>query len=145
MSFRFELASVLRIRQSLEDHEERVLGRISFEIAQNATAIEQNADELTAAGLLASQQIASASPAAELHDAYARIAALRAQGMALAEHRSKLILLRMEQIKIYEIAHRNRRMLTDLYDQRRTIYDAKLARLEQAGMDDAFNARLHRR
>lgn len=145
MSFQFSLAAVLRIRLSLEEQEERKLIRIVQEIAlnrQHLDAVDAQEEEVVRRR---HEKLAIATRATGLHESYAQIEELKQTRGELEELRRRLVQLRAEQMKVYATAHRNRRMLTDLYDERRAIYDANLARLEQLAIDDTFGARHNRR
>jgi flagellar biosynthesis chaperone FliJ len=49
-----------------------------------------------------------------------------------------------EQMKIYQAARVNRRMLTDLQKQQREAWEQNQLRIEQKRQDDVFTARLQR-
>jgi hypothetical protein len=145
MSFRFSLAAVLRIRLSLEEREEGILVRIIQEIALNAQRLE--ALDAQAADIVRGRQekLATAARGTAVHQSYGEIEELKLARKEIEDRQRKLAQLRNEQMEIYAAAHRNRRMLTELYEERRAIYDANLARLEQLAIDDNFGARRNRR
>ena len=45
---------------------------------------------------------------------------------------------------VYQLAHRNRQMLTDMSTRQREAYDQERVRAEQKFLDDIFAARLQR-
>ena len=49
-----------------------------------------------------------------------------------------------KQMKVYQGAHRNREMLTDMMKKQKGIYDREWLREEQKRLDDIFMARRHR-
>jgi len=48
------------------------------------------------------------------------------------------------QMKVYQAARVNRRMLTDIQKQQREAWEQNQLRIEQKRQDDVFTARLHR-
>jgi hypothetical protein len=53
----------------------------------------------------------------------------------------KLEQLRQKQLKIYEAARRDREMLTDMRDVKRSAYESDVARTAQKTLDDNYIAR----
>jgi len=51
---------------------------------------------------------------------------------------------REKRMKLYQVAHRNREMLTDMLNKKRGIYEREWLRDEQKRLDDIFMARRHR-
>jgi flagellar FliJ protein len=75
------------------------------------------------------------------HASYGEVEEFKQNREKLAEQIEKLEQLRDQQLKVYENARRNREMLTDMREEKRTAYDSDIARLEQKTLDDNFIAR----
>ena len=67
MAFRFPLATVLRVKQSLEKREERELQRIQLEMARVAHQMEQLTEAMAKAYAERNQALQQALPAGQLH------------------------------------------------------------------------------
>ncbi len=144
MAFRFPLASVLRVRESEEEREERSLQRIQHEMAR----VRRRMDEQVAAvaRVDATRALALKQPveagtlqglAMERQAALATIAALRAELASLEQQRD-------EQMKLYQAAHRDRQMLTDMEAQQQSTYEQEQVRAQQKRIDDMFASRSQR-
>lgn len=144
MPFRFSLATLLRVRRSLEEREERVLQHIVLELVMNQHRLEANIQEMAAALREREACLENAISARDLRQAYGAIEEVKLRRIALEEREQKLNHLRTEQLKVYQGAHRDRKMLSDLEEQRRELHNANLVRLEQIEIDDRFNARRSR-
>jgi flagellar FliJ protein len=144
MAFRFPLATVLQVRGILEEQEERMLKKILSEIARTREAL---------AGIDAAMAQADAARCGDLfkpvrghdiHASYGEVKALKQDPKNLEEQIGKLEQLRVKQLKIYENARRNREMLTDMREEKRSVYEAELARQAQKTLDDIFISRRKR-
>jgi flagellar FliJ protein len=141
MAFRFSLATVLRVRVILEEQEERMLQRILFEIVQTRETIARIDAELSGTTALRRAEVNKPDVGHNVQASYGYVQRLKQDRKELDEKLDKLMQLRDKQVKIYEAARRNREMITDLREEKRTAYESELARNEQKTLDDNFNAR----
>jgi flagellar FliJ protein len=144
MAFRFPLASVLRVRESIEQREERALQRIQMEMARVSHQIE----ELTAviAGVHDAQEEALRHPipAGYLHTLLWQKQVATERRKVLLSSLQALEQMREKQIKIYQLAHRNHETLISMKNEQRNAYELQQARTQQKSLDDLFIARRHR-
>jgi flagellar biosynthesis chaperone FliJ len=144
MGFQFPLAAVLRVRESIEKREERVLQAIQLKVAQTI----QQVDELSVAigGAHRGRELALRQTITGGHlqsllweeeSAEQRLKSSMGQLQVLEQQSDK-------QMKVYQGAHRNREMLTDMMKKQKGIYDREWLREEQKRLDDIFMARRHR-
>jgi flagellar FliJ protein len=141
MSFHFSLATVLRVRGILEEQEERMLQKILFEIAQTREALERTEAAITESDTSRRADIFKPFIGRNLHASYGEVKELKQDRKNLEEQIAKLEQLRDRQIVVYEKARRNREMLTNMHEEKRSAYDSDLARLEQKAIDDNYIAR----
>ncbi len=138
MPFRFSLAAVLRIREGIEEREERALEAIQVEIAKTLHAID-DIDQLHLQEAQHRQQLLSTTAlAANVQLSVLAQEELRERKKALQSQLQKLIAERELQLKKYEEAHRNREMLTGIRQRQREQYDLEFARRQQKILDDIF-------
>lgn len=144
MAFRFPLASVLRVRESIEQREERALQRIQMEMARVSHQIEELTAMIAGAHDAQSEALRQPIPAGYLHtllweeqSAVERRKVLVTALQALEQKREK-------QIKIYQVAHRNHETLISMKNEQRTAYEMEQSRTQQKSLDDLFIARRHR-
>jgi flagellar FliJ protein len=144
MGFNFSLATVLRVRGILEEQEERMLQKILFEITQTREELART--EAAIAGSDASRRENVFKPliGRHVHEFYGEVKELKQNKKDLEEKIEKLDQLRAKQVKIYEQARRNREMLTDMREEKRSAYESDIARLEQKTLDDVFISRRNR-
>jgi flagellar export protein FliJ len=144
MAFRFPLAAVLMVREHAEEREERALKKIQLEISRVRREIEQLDAEIVAAQNAREQALQQSIPAFELQESLRRVKAATEKKQMLAlqleTHTRELI----AQLKIYQVAHRDREALTDMLEKQREMYDQEQARATQKQLDDLFMARRHR-
>jgi hypothetical protein len=141
MGFQFSLSAVLRVRSIVEEREERMLQRILFEIAQTLEAIGQKDEEMEETDKLRAAEVFKQSIGRNLHASDGHVKHIRQSKKDLEEQIEKLKALRDRQLVIYEAARKNREMLTDMRNERRSEYDADMARAEQKALDDNYIAR----
>ena len=144
MGFRFSMESVLRYREGIEQREELTLQKMQFEIDQ----VQRLIDELTKGVAKASDERGEALlgwiRANRLKDIQDEINIALETRKSLFEFLVKLKSQHAAQMKVYQTARANRRMLTDLEKQQREIWEKKQARAEQKRIDDIFTSRLQR-
>jgi len=144
MAFRFSLATVLRHRDNMEKREELELQRILMEIARTRLRIEQVARQIARAQAALEKTLEQPVAAADLQSRVFEIDALIDAKESLAESLAALERQRLLQMQAYQAAHRGRRMLSEMADRQRDLYEQDRARREQKFVDDIFAARARR-
>jgi flagellar export protein FliJ len=141
MAFQFSLATVLRVRGILEEREERMLQKILFEISQTLEILARTKAQI--AGTDASRLADTFKPilGRHLHASYGEVKELVQSREDLEGQIEKLERLRDRQLTVYQQARRNREMLTDMRDEKRSAYESDVARTEQKTLDDNYIAR----
>jgi flagellar FliJ protein len=141
MAFEFPLASVLRVREMLEEREERMLQAILFEISQTEASLARTEAELEESDASRRAEVFKRFLGHNLHASYGEIKQLKQSREALEARIEKLQELRDRQLIVYQQAKRNREMLTDMCEEKRSAYETDLARDEQKILDDNYIAR----
>jgi flagellar export protein FliJ len=141
MAFQFSLAAVLRVRGILEEREERMLQKILFEISQSFEALAQIDAEISGTNASRRAEILRPVVGRQIHVSYGEVKELKQKRIDVLDRIEKLEQLRDKQLILYEKARRNREMLTDMRDEKRSAYDSDLARSEQKTLDDNYIAR----
>ena len=144
MPFRFPLATVLRVRESLEKREERALQKIQLEMARVSHQIEELTARIAKSHVAREQAMAQPIPARDLHTLLWEVQAAGEKKKALHHDLQILEQQRNEQIKVYREAHRDRETMTDMSNKQRDLYEQEQARTQQKSLDDIFIARRHR-
>jgi flagellar FliJ protein len=144
MRFRFTLASVLRFRASVEQSEELALQRIMFEMARVSRQIEELAGEMAKANEERETALQRCIPASELKSRQDEMSAAMAAKHALSDTLKDLNSQRDAQLELYQMARVNRRVLTDLLEQKQAAWERDQVRAEQKVIDDLFGARKRR-
>lgn len=144
MAFRFNLASVLAVRESLERREELALTKIQLEMARVRHEIENVNAELAEAQRMREECMREPIPAVQLQTM------LRAADAA-AERKKKLVASlvvldrqRGEQMCAYQSARRARQVLSDLRAQHLELWEQEQVRTQQKILDDIFVSRSQR-
>jgi flagellar FliJ protein len=141
MAFSFSLATVLRVREILEDQQERLLQKILFEIAQVRENLARTEAAIAGSDDSRREEIMKPLAGHDFQASYEEIKALKQTKEELRATIGKLEQLRDRQLSAYEAARRNREMLTDMRDEKRDAYEADMAQREQKTLDDNFIAR----
>ena len=141
MSFRFSLATLLRLREISEEREERALGRLLSEMAHAAQNLGELGTQRAEVARVRVRSMSAAISAAEIHISYQRVAFLEKREAEVKEELSKLELLRQEQLRKYEAAHRDREVLSGMREEQVDQYRREQLRREQNIMDDNFSSR----
>ena len=141
MAFQFPLATVLRFRGVLEEREERMLQRILFEIAQVQEAIARTDAQIADSDASRHANLFKPVAGYDLHASYGKAKELQQSKKDLEDHLAKLGQLRDRQFIAYAAARRDREMLTDMREEKRSEYDSDMARNEQKTVDDNYIAR----
>ena len=123
MAFQFPLATVLRLKESIEKREERALQQINLEIARIKAQIDELTRQIAAARQAREQALRTVVPASHLHAMLheEQAAEQRKQGLmgtlqTLGEQRDK-------QIKVYQAAHRDHETILSLFNNLRSTYE----------------------
>jgi flagellar export protein FliJ len=141
MAFKFSLATVLRLREIAEEREERLLMQIRQQIAQSHQELMDLDARCKAVIAHRESQLAAQIPATELQDSYLQIAVLEERKKVVREHLTKLEMLRVQQMKVYETAHRNREVIEQIREEKLEDFKREQVRRDQHLMDDNFSAR----
>jgi flagellar export protein FliJ len=144
MAFRFPLATVLRVRESIEQREERALQRLQLEIARARRQIEELSAQIANAHLAREEALRHPIPAGHLHTMLWDAQAAVEKKKTLLHALHTLEQQRDQQMKLYQAAHRDREMLTDMQDQQLSAYQQEQSRTQQKHLDDIFIARRQR-
>lgn len=144
MAFRFTLEQVLRVRESVERREEMELQRAELEVARALRRIEELTEHLAALSRQRDENLQNPVQAFELQAMDAEINAALEARKAQIEALQELQRRRDERRKVYQAAHNGRRMLTDLEEQQRAVYEQEQVRTQQKRLDDLFAARIQR-
>ena len=144
MSFKFPLATVLRIRESLEEREERALQKIQIEIVRVVQRLEELGAAMDRAHQAREQAMQQPIPAGQLHTLLWEAQAIADQSESLLHALGVLEQQREAQMQIYQAAHRDREMLTEMFNRQQDAYVRESVRAEQKQLDDIFIARRHR-
>jgi flagellar export protein FliJ len=144
MTFRFSLAQVLRVRESIEKREEQALQRAEQEVRQTQRRIEELTAEMTKVEHARAEALLRSVRAIDLQGMQAEMAAAAEARQTLLETLETLHQQRDLQLKLYQDAHNGRQMLTDLEEEHRAEYEAEQTRAQQKRLDDLFAARSQR-
>jgi len=144
MPFRFPLATILRLRQIIEEREEAKLQRILFDISQILKTLEHT--DLQLAETDASRQADVLKPCIglQVQASYRKVKELNQRRKELAAQIQELEQVRDGQLIVYDAARRDREMLTDMREKKRTAYDSDRSKREQKVLDDNYIARRSR-
>jgi flagellar FliJ protein len=144
MAFRFSLASVLRVRESIERREELALQKAEQELARVRRRIDELAGEIAKAVDAREKALQQAIQAHRLQSMDAEINAAGETKQTLLETLQTLQQQRDAQMKLYQAAYNGRRMLTDLSEQQKTEFEQEQDRAQQKRLDDIFASRWQR-
>ena len=144
MPFQFRLATVLRVRESLEEREERILQTMQLEIARIVHRVEALGTQIARTHELREQAMRRTIPAGHLQSLLWEEQSAVEQQKSLLYEVQRLGQERDLQIRVYQNAHRNREMLTDMRDEQQDVYEQESMRTQQKQLDDIFIARRHR-
>lgn len=144
MGFRFSLASVLRVRESVEKREEVALQKAQLEVARVRRRIDELTDEIAAANMARENALRKSVQANHLQTVQAEINAAVEAKQTLFDTLQTLRLQRDAQMKLYRSAHSGREMLTDLLVQQKGAYEHEQLTVQQKRLDDIVAARWQR-
>jgi flagellar export protein FliJ len=141
MAFQFSLATVLRVRGILEEREERMLQKILFEISQTLEILARTKAEIASSDASRLTDTFKTFLGRNVQASYGEVKELVQSREDLEGQIEKLEQLRDRQLIVYQQARRNREMLTDMREEKRTVYESDVARNEQKTLDDNYIAR----
>lgn len=144
MPFRFPLATVLRVRESVQRQEELKLQKIVFEMALLNRQVNQLTADIAEAFHAEERAMRRAIPASQVQLLVWTMQAAKEKRAALELDRQTLEQQREQQLKIYHAAHRSCETLIDLRDSQRDDYEHERARTDQKRLDDMFVSRRRR-
>ena len=144
MGFKFPLATVLRLRESIEKREERALQQLNLEIARVRGQIDELTRQISDAHQAREQALRQMLPASHLHAMLQEAQTADQRKLALLGALQTLGEQRDKQIKVYQAAHRDHETILSLCNGMRSSYEQEQLRTEQRNLDDIFMARLHR-
>ena len=141
MAFHFSLATVLRVRAIIEEREEGILQKILFDISKVFDDLERIDERIEEADISRHAEILKPCIGLDVHACYGEIKELKQRRKDFEDKIQKLEEARDKQLAIYEAARRNREMLTDMREKRRTAYDVEMNKREQKTLDDNYISR----
>jgi flagellar export protein FliJ len=144
MAFRFPLATVRRVRESIERREERALQRIQLEMARVSRQIEELNAGIARSHEAQKQALLQPTPAGHLHSMLWEMQGAIENRTTLLNTLQGLEQQRQKQMKVYQAAHRDHETMISMFKEQRDAYEVEQARAQQKYLDDIFMARRHR-
>ena len=141
MAFRFGLDEVLRFRQAVERAEEAALHRILQDIAESDLNLRQVETRQSRLRERREQDLIRKLPAVHLLEITEHETELQKAADGLRSRLRQLETQRLQQLAIYQTAHQEREILSELREQQRLAYQLDQRRQEQKALDDLFLAR----
>ena len=141
MPFRFRLDAVLRFREGVERTEEATLHRIVSEIAEVELELQEVNLQQTQLRERRERDLMQKVPAVHLLGIAEREKELSQAADRLHAQLRQLDSQRVQQLAIYQSAHQDRQVLTELREQQQRSYGTEQRRQEQKMLDDVFLAR----
>jgi len=144
MAFRFNLAALLKYRESLEQRDYLALEKVQQEIVQTENLIRECEQQLSAAQTRREGDLKSGIISVHLQAIYQEESALEDLERKLQAHWQQLQVKRQHCMRAYEVAHRNRQVLENLRVKEFDAHRKEQAKREQKTLDDLFLARRRR-
>lgn len=144
MGFQFSLAAVLRVRESVEKREEEILRKIQAEIALLTHQLEEYRAAMLKTRKVQESALLSTVPAGQLHTMIWEQQSISEKLQAMQQQLRVLVKQRGEQLIIYQAAHRNCEMLTEMRERQHQDYLVSQSREQQKRLDDLFIIRWRR-
>lgn len=144
MAFLFSLASVMRVRESIEQREECALQKIQLEMARVARQIEELTEAMAKAHVAREQALMQTMPGGELQSMLWQVQTAVEVKKTLLVKLQGLEEMRLQQMKVYQAAHRDHETMINMFNEQREVYEIEQARSQQKYLDDIFMARRHR-
>jgi flagellar biosynthesis chaperone FliJ len=144
MAFLFALATVMRVRESIEQREECALQKIQLEMARVARQIEELTEAMAKAHVAREQALKRTMPGGELQSMLWQVQTAVEGKKTLLVTLQGLEEMRLQQMKVYQAAHRDHETMINMCNEQREVYEIEQARSQQKYLDDIFMARRHR-
>jgi flagellar export protein FliJ len=141
MAFHFSLATVLRVRVIIEEREEGILQKILFNISKVFDDLERIDTRIEEADDSRHAEVMKPCIGLDVHAFYGEVKELKQRRKDLEDKIQKLEEARDKQLVIYEAARRNREMLTDMREKKRTAHEIEMNKREQKTLDDNYISR----
>jgi len=141
MPFRFSLAAVLRLRESVVRREYLALEKVLQQIAQLETEAARLAQQDEAQAKARAVELARGTPAYHLQCLGECERELQRRKDALASKRKEMELKRQQQQQAYDQARQKHELLQGMRQRQLETYQRDAARREQKNQDDLFLAR----
>ena len=138
MAFRFALAPLLRLRQSIEHQRALALQEASLQLARSRETLARLERYLADAALAYSASLARGRTAAELQFASLLREQFRQFHLQLEEEIRRLDALRQQAAQAYQQAYREREVLETLRSRQHRAYQLEQARRQQQELDAAY-------
>jgi len=144
MAFRFSLAAVLKLRESVEQREHFKLLKIQLEITELSAEIRRTEESQSAAEAGRKTELAQGMPAGHLRDSYERARLCTQMRETLKSRLKEAEIRQQQQLKSYRIARQGREVLEKLREQQFSEYVRIRDKRQQALVDDLFLAHFKR-
>ena len=144
MVYRFPLAAVLRLRESIERREERGLQILQMEIVRVSRSLEELTASIASAREAQERVMRQPAPAGHMHSVLLECQSAAHRKSVLLKQLDSLKKKHDEQMRAYHDAHRDREMLSDLYSRNKRAYAVEQTKAQQKQLDDLFGGRHHR-
>ncbi|MGH9538529.1 MAG: flagellar FliJ family protein [Terriglobales bacterium] len=141
MAFRFTLDAVLRFRESVEHSEEAVLHRIVQEIAEAELELLQVEGRQNLLRERRERDLTGKLPAVYLLEIAEQESDLQKVADVLRLRLQQLEAQRIKQLAVYQAAHQDREVLSELRKRQRQAHQLNQKRQEQRTLDDLFLVR----
>jgi flagellar export protein FliJ len=141
MAFRFSLATLLKLREIAEQREERLLGQIQSQIVQARQSLVDLATQREGLFRRREEALQQSTSAVELLNSYEQVRVVERHEENGRAQLEKLETLRVQQMKIYQDAHRKAEVLTEMRGDQKELFYKELTKKEQSVMDDNFSSR----
>jgi flagellar export protein FliJ len=141
MAFKFPLATVLRLRESIEKREELTMQTIQLELARLRQTIDAVSNDIEQRAQKLQKRIERTVEASELQLDLAEIERSVEMRKTLLKEVEVAKNRHKEQSKVYRAAARARQTLTEMQSECRAAYEQKQERIQQKFLDDIFVSR----
>jgi len=144
MGFKFSLAAVLRLKQSIEKQEELALQKVLVEISQVQHRMEALTADILHARQLLEQAMREMLPAVLVESMTNRIEGAMDRKQELSHALAELSRQREIQLRKYQAARNNCQMLHDMHARQQDAHAREREHAEQKFLDEIFAARAQR-
>ncbi len=145
MAFRFSLAAVLRLKESIERHEELRLQSAESRRAKLVQQIEEMEGKIANEAGLREQSLRESLPAGHLQAMLRQVAAYALMKEDLVEMLCQVERQCEDLKKVYLRAHSQSETLASLRREQQKVFKDKQTKLEQKYLDDIFISRYHKK